>query len=332
MMAYVKTIIFINQDAFSHDIEKRKLQLIAGSTYTVSLPKEWVLKNGLKEKKDVLIYERNDKSLVISAKQIYDRELKEITLDVDEFKNITSVLFSVYYLGIEVINLTSKTEISREKKAKIRRVLSSMSGTEISYEDKKKIILKVLIDKFKVDVMQIIYRVFLLIDLSLSHMFEEIDLNEVEVNEIEIDRLYHLLAKVISLSLTDAGILESTGIKNVVLVPSYLMISKKLENLADNINSLLNYLGDKKIAFDRSIIDFIRSELERGSTYLIGKQDKIFEKFEKVSQISIKEKIKKIKDIEVSEDLNYILRHIIDIEEDIVTISFYKSLINKNQL
>ena len=32
---------------------RRRLQLIAGATYTVSLPKEWVLKNNLKEKCEV---------------------------------------------------------------------------------------------------------------------------------------------------------------------------------------------------------------------------------------------------------------------------------------
>ena len=48
-------------------MERRKIQLIAGSTYTVSLPKSWVIKNNLKEKSQISITENNDRTLVLSS-------------------------------------------------------------------------------------------------------------------------------------------------------------------------------------------------------------------------------------------------------------------------
>jgi len=56
-------------------MHRRKIQLIAGTTYSVSLPKEWVRKNNLKEKNEILFYEKNDRTLVISPYAIEGKKL-----------------------------------------------------------------------------------------------------------------------------------------------------------------------------------------------------------------------------------------------------------------
>ncbi|MBU1270447.1 MAG: AbrB/MazE/SpoVT family DNA-binding domain-containing protein, partial [Nanoarchaeota archaeon] len=113
-------------------MHKRKIQLIAGTTYTVSLPKEWVRKNNLKEKNEILLHEKNDRTLIISPHSIEGKKLNEISLNIDEYApNIDQILFAVYYLGIENITLFSKKEITKDVKVKIRKTITHMSGTEI---------------------------------------------------------------------------------------------------------------------------------------------------------------------------------------------------------
>ena len=189
-------------------MHRRKIQLIAGTTYSVSLPKEWFIKNKLKEKDELLIYEKNNRTLLLSPNSIKERKIKDISINIDEYiGNVDQILFALYYLGIENINLFSKKALTKDVKTKIRKSLVFMSGTEISYEDNKKITIKVLLDESKVTIYQILYRINLILELSISTILKEIDIEEIRINENEIDRLYHLMAKLISLSLIDSKIL-----------------------------------------------------------------------------------------------------------------------------
>ena len=231
-------------------MHRRKIQLIAGTTYSVSLPKEWVRKNNLKEKNEILFYEKNDRTLVISPYAIEGKKLNEISLDIDKYISaIDQILFAVYYLGIENISLFSKKELTKDVKSRIRKTITHMSGTEITYEDKQKITMKVLLDKSKVEIFQVLYRISLIIESSILNILEQLNINEIRINENEIDRLYHLTAKIVSLSLTDSNILYSSKIKNISLIPAYFLISKRLENIGDNINHLSEHLHKNKVKF-----------------------------------------------------------------------------------
>src|SRR3989338_4913945 len=147
-------------------MQRRKIQLIAGTTYSVSLPKDWIKKNSLKEKNELYIHEKNDRTLVISPNLVEEKRLSDISLNVDDYiLNIDQILFALYYLGIENISLFSKNGLAKDVKAKIRKTLTHMSGTEISYEDEERIVIKGLLDSSKIDITQLIYRISLIIEL-----------------------------------------------------------------------------------------------------------------------------------------------------------------------
>jgi len=315
-------------------MEKRKIQLIAGSTYTISLPKEWIKKNKLKEKNEIVIHEKNDGTLILSPSSINEKNLKEISLDVDEYSNnIDQVLFSLYYLGIETINLFSKNELKKDIKTRIRTTLENMSGTEISYEDKQKIVIKVLLDKTKISLIQILYRISLIIDSSIENLLGKYDLKEIRVNEDEIDRLYHLITKVISLSLIDTNILSTSQIKNISLIPFYFLISKKLENIGDNIKHLAVYMDKNNVKFEKEdIFSFIRKEIDRCIKHILMDFPTMFNESEKAEIENINKKISKIKDKISSDYLRDTIRYTMDIEEEIINISFYKKLISRGIL
>ncbi|MBU4266007.1 MAG: AbrB/MazE/SpoVT family DNA-binding domain-containing protein [Candidatus Altiarchaeota archaeon] len=311
--------------------------MIAGTTYSVSLPKEWVKRNNLREKNEILLFEKDDRTLVISPHSIDGGKLDNISLNIDEYAtNIDQVLFAVYYLGIENISLFSRKELTKDVKARIRKTITHMSGTEISYEDKQKITIKVLLDQSKVDIIQVFYRISLILESSISNVLEDLDINEIRINENEIDRLYHLIAKIVLLSLIDSNVLHSSKIKNVSLVPAYFLISKRLENIGDNINHLSEYLHETKVDFEnkKEILGFIKAELNRNIDYVarIPKASKVFEKINADDLRKINNSISKVEDRTIQNYLEYIIRYVVDIEEEIVNISFYNKLIHDNIL
>ena len=316
-------------------MHRRKIQLIAGTTYSVSLPKEWVLKNRLRAKSEVLLHEKNDRTLVVSPSAMEEKKLNDISLEVDEYgTNIYQVLFALYYIGVENITLFSRKELGKDTKARIRKTLTFMSGTVIGYEDKQKITIKVLLDRSKISMDQLLYRISLIIDLSMTNMLEKLDLNEIKINENEIDRYYHLIAKIVSLALIDSSVLHSSGIQHVSLIPAYFLIGKRLENIGDNINHLAEYVHQAKedLGKNKQVLDSIRSILNQSIRPIMQKFPKSFEKtgLSEIKRIHLA--IGKIKDRKIADYLKDIVRYLVDIEEEIVNISFYNKLIKDNLL
>lgn len=310
----------------------RKIQLIAGTTYTVSLPKQWVKKNNLKEKNEVSIEENSDGILYIHPKSIEENKLDEITLNIDEYMDIIDqVIFALYYLGISNITIFSKKELTKKALLKIRKNLTYMSGTEITYADKNKVSIKVLLDHTKINLPQVLYRMYLIIESSLVTLSGKLDMDELTFNEDEIDRLYHLLSKIISMSIRDPNMLRSSDINNIFATPFYFLVNKRFEDVADNIYNLSKYLKrtGMKCKLIKKLIPLIKRKMNRCVTYIIKKRAIFFKKTDQKKLNEINNIIQGIDDRICRNYFEGIVRYIIDIEEAIGNISLYNKLIKE---
>ncbi len=312
----------------------RKIQLIAGTTYSVSLPKDWVRKNGLKEKDRVSLLE-SSKGLLVSPHAATAESLDSLSLKAEDYPgNIGQVLFAVYYLGVGSITVFSEKELGKDIKKDIRRTVSYMSGAEISHEDSKKIIVSVLLDPSKLNITQLLYRVGIIIDASLVSLMKRPDMEEIAMNEDEVDRLYHLTAKLISQSLVDSGILQSSGIGNISLVPSFFLIAKKLENITDNIHDLAVHMEEAKAEFPnrKEILGFIKRELARGRKHALKGFSSIYGRTDREEIRKCYVAISRLKDRKTRGFLEDIVRYVVDIEQETINISFYHQLISDKLL
>jgi len=316
-------------------MHKRKIQLIAGTTYSISLPKEWIKKSNLKEKDELSLNEKDDGSLILTNKIAKEKKINEISLNLKDYQeNIDQVLFALYYLGIEKIEIYSKEDIPKELKAKIRKSFSHMSASEISYEDKKKIVLNIYLDKSKIDIHQIIQRVSLIIDLSIENILEGVDKKEIKLNEAEIDRLYHLASKIITQALINTNILKSSKVEHTLLIPSYFLICKKLETIGDAVNHLATHVLNTKTeaTIYEKYLTFIREEHKRIIKHILNGFPKIFDKIEDKERRKIKKEIYEIEDKLASDYLKEILRLTRDIEDELVQVSFNLKLLQENKI
>jgi len=227
---------------------ERKIQSVGTSSFSVSLPKKWVEKSNLDAKSTVFFKELNDGSLLISPAKAAEKEsLKKFSINVDDYKeNFGQIVFAAYYLGSEEIIVYSDKKLSDKVKSELRDTVSYMSGTEIVFEEEKKMHLHILLDRAKINANNIISRISLIIDSSINSCLNGPDMKEINRNEEEIDRLYHLASKIILLSLADSNTLATSGIKHRSLAVPYLLISKKLENVADSIEDLAKILKANK--------------------------------------------------------------------------------------
>lgn len=310
-------------------MERRKIQLIAGMTYSISLPKEWVLKNHLKEKDELILLEKDHKTLLITPEEIKPLIKDDIIIHIDEYKkSIDQILLSLYYQGFENIHLVSKSEMHKDIRGIIRKTLTHMSGTEIIFEDKNNIKIKVLLDKTRLDILQLFYRIVLILNSSQEALADKLNIEEIRINENEIDRLYHLSIKVITLSINEQQLLDSSKIQELSLIPSFFLISKKLENIGDSINHMSSFLLKEKISFSayKEILESLIKEITKSINHLMRRQKRNFDDLNDIELNRIKEEILKIKNKGVQVFMFEILRFTEDVQKEVINILFFSSL------
>jgi phosphate transport system protein len=307
---------------------KRKLQIVAGSTYSLSLPKEWVRKFNLEPKQELMLGEQQDGNLLVSPRDL-KMVSEKIIVSIDEYvEDLNQIILSLYYYGYNVIDFVSSREISNDVRNKIRKVLVNLSGAEIIFEDKKTISVKILFDEDRLNIFQIFYRINLIIGASIDNLINKFDWEEIKMNEDEVDRLYHFSMKIIQSSLTDRSILVSSKINNLKIIPSLFLISKKLENIADSIKKVARLVEKDSLKLKDSfeILPLIQEEINRSTLYLMGKQKKRFSKLISLEKDKIKEKIELIKSSPEKIYIERILRDLLDVQDEVVSIGFYNKL------
>jgi hypothetical protein len=180
----------------------------------------------------------------------------------------------------------------------------------------------------------LLYRISLIIENSISNIIYNLQLEEIKINEDEIDRLYHLVAKLVSLSLINTSILQSSKVNNVSTIPSYFLIGKRLENIADNVNHISDYLFSDGLSPKKfkDILEFVVSCLQRGMKYFIGNDKSVFNRTDKDIISKFSKEIHSLDDPLLVNYLDNILRYVTDIEEEIVNVSFCRKLIEEGKI
>ncbi|RME31264.1 phosphate uptake regulator PhoU [Candidatus Woesearchaeota archaeon] len=305
----------------------RKLQLIAGKTYTVSVPKQWASRHGLRASDEVHVVEQDDGSLVVSPEQVRESMPTQFTLSIDKTtRSVDEALVALYYLGAHTITMHASGEFTKELKARIRRTVTLLTGMEIAYEDRNELRIVVLLDESRVDVHQALYRISLLIEQSLAS-FDAVEPHELTMNEDETDRLYHLAVKVLSRSIENSTILSSAGVKNLYIIPSYLLIAKKLENIMDAAYDAGMLLHERRARLSLpDFVDYVKETLEASLRHLIKHKKLPYKKTRRRVYESHLRSIHRLKDRQLAMYLGLILRYLRDIEEAVFTVSFSRRM------
>lgn len=312
---------------------ERKIQKVGGSSFSVSLPKEWVKKSGLRSKSSVFFSEFPDGALMVSSgATARTKPLESFSIKLEEHvSDFYQVLFAAYYLGAEKISIFSEKEIPDSKRSKIKETLQHMSATEVVSEDSKKIVLNVLLDKSKVNANNLLSRIGLILHSSIKNCSEKMDLEEIQRNELEIDRLFNLVSKIITVSLIDSSIMHSSGIKHNFFVVPYFLISKKLENIADEIEDLALYIkkNRRKPKEIEKLLSGVQLFVKKHIVFPVTSTEPGFSLPSKEEKEKIEIEVSKLTDPEIRSTIRMIYRLLYDVQEELVNISFYNKLLKE---
>jgi len=212
-------------------MEKRKVQKTGGSTYIVSLPKQWA-QGKVKEGDEVYVSFEGDSVLISPEKKQQDK--KQVIIDYEEpIDALLRKIIAHYLVGYNVIRVRSEDVIER-KEAVESLVREKMMGLEVTGETAREIKLQNLLNYSDLPTKQTIARMDSIIkDMykdvvqSLTNGKEQV-LRDVIKRENEIDRLYLLGVRQIKGAIRDRRTREKLGIDSELLCLGYRIIIKSM--------------------------------------------------------------------------------------------------------
>ncbi|VVC04670.1 Antidote-toxin recognition MazE, bacterial antitoxin [Candidatus Burarchaeum australiense] len=173
---------------------ERKLQFTGGSSFIVSLPKDWVSKYGLRAGSVVYMATENDGSLRLSPKKI-EAGPRECVIDQAGAKNTLRRIIAAYVAGADTIVVKGKDTAEACEEARLR-----LSGLEIVEEQREKTVMRVLIHEEELNFNVLMKRLYIvsevLCNLAIRAVSKREDVKlEAQRRDNDADRLYLLIMR-----------------------------------------------------------------------------------------------------------------------------------------
>jgi len=213
-------------------MEVRKLQLIGGSSFMISLPKNWIKENTLRQG-DEIVLSVDGRHIKLSPKKTVEGDKKKVHIDKiikydDEF--LFRFILSLYLLGFDEI-VIQDTTITPRIAVKISEIVKKLNGLEITHASDERIILKCFTAS-EMDSTTLIYRMAEIVtemmdSIDNALMFRDFrEINSAIKLEEDSDRLYYLTTR------------YENKISKLSSESSDKLVAKALEEIADSLAEL----------------------------------------------------------------------------------------------
>ncbi|WP_089815085.1 phosphate signaling complex PhoU family protein [Halomicrobium zhouii] len=225
-------------------METRKVQVTGGSTYTVSLPKEWATENDVSAGSIVEFHDEAD-LLLLSPQR--DDDHVEGTLDIsglDEEHELTRAVMTMYVSGFDVIRLET-TRITPTQRRVIRDATQGLVGLEVIEETADHVVLQDLLDSSELSVHNAITRMRLvaltMLDDAVEALIEDDDelANDVIQRDDDVDRLWYMVSRVFRTVLRNPTAANEIGFPRETVF-DYQSSARQLERIADHATKIAN--------------------------------------------------------------------------------------------
>ena len=223
----------------------RKAIEMGKGTILVSLPKEWIRKNGIKKGAEFSVEELSPRKLLVSPREGAEDEQREIVIDYpgDDIGEAANDLTGAYLLGFDKIRIVGAKTITREDRAGIKAALGRLVGLEILDEDSRKISMQFLLEERAIIPETLVRRMSGLLDGMLKDVAEALVrgdgklLTLVGERDDEVDRLYFLLVRATRAAVVRPEVAARYGLSPVDLL-DYRVLASFLESIGDAVSEL----------------------------------------------------------------------------------------------
>ncbi|WP_459192190.1 PhoU domain-containing protein [Halosimplex sp. J119] len=222
-------------------METRKVQVTGGSTYTVSLPKDWATANDVSAGSVVEFHSEED-ILLLSPKSENEREEGSIDIDGLEGDQLTRAVMTMYVSGFDVINFEA-ARVTAGQRRTIREATQGLVGLEVIEETGERVVLQDLLDSSELSVHNAITRMRLVSMTMLSDavtaLLEDDDelAQDVIERDDDVDRLWYMVSRVFRTVLRNPAAATEIGFPRETVF-DYQSSARQLERIADHATKI----------------------------------------------------------------------------------------------
>jgi phosphate transport system protein len=221
-------------------VETRKVQLTGSSTFTISLPKEWAVENGI-EPGMTLSLCPDAGSLEVCADAGTDVETTVEASGADP-SELRRTIFALYAAGFETITVLFDERSSRERRRAVSETATQLAGVELLGAGQNEVRLRTLLDGEQLSLertlLQLQYDVLSMQQSTISGLTSSSDdpLRHVQ-DDGSFRRRYGVLSRHAERGLVDPAMRSSLGLSRRTLL-DYLTAGRELRSVADATLSL----------------------------------------------------------------------------------------------
>jgi phosphate uptake regulator len=218
-------------------MERRKVQVTGGSTFTVSIPKNWARENDVDAGDEVAFYPDRDSLLLLP---VGDEERTEGNLDVTglDGENLTRAVMTMYVSGFDVLALEADRITSEQRRA-IRQATQSLVGLEVLEETGDSVVIQDLLDSSELSVHNAVRRMRLIATSMLDDAVRALTENDADLAEDvierddDVDRLYFVVSRIFRSTLRSPKAARQVGVSRETAF-DYHASGRQLERIADH--------------------------------------------------------------------------------------------------
>uniref|UniRef100_A0A7C3SKJ1 AbrB/MazE/SpoVT family DNA-binding domain-containing protein n=1 Tax=Thermofilum pendens TaxID=2269 RepID=A0A7C3SKJ1_THEPE len=222
----------------------RRVQLTGGSTYIVSIPKEWANMVGIEKGSQVVLQLEPDGSIRLRPSARKPQVPLEAEVRAGEGVSRGAVIrevLSKYLLGYKSIRVRIEREDVELRKMLREVMVSKLIGAEVMHEDSRELVIQVLVNVEDIPVPDVITKMR---DAAQSMMEdpiafmkgerEDIDLEEVAARDDIVDKLYFYGLRQLYSAVRGFAGLEDIGMSRLEEILPHAMVLKNLERVSDH--------------------------------------------------------------------------------------------------
>lgn len=223
-------------------MEIRKVQITGGSSYVITLPKEWVQNQKIQKNEPLGMIVQSDGTLLVT-REISEKPIQKTKkIDVTAINDPTylfRILIGTYIAGFTTIEVYSKARLPPSIGMIVRDFTQMTIGPEVVEETDNTIVLKDLLNPMEMPFDNTLKRMFVIVKNMYLDAMNATESGNFKITEeiisrdSDVDRLHWLIARQTNIVLKNPDIARRMAL-SPYMVMNALVISRIIERIGDH--------------------------------------------------------------------------------------------------
>ncbi|RQG93023.1 phosphate uptake regulator PhoU [Natrarchaeobius halalkaliphilus] len=256
-------------------METRKVQMTGGSTYTVSLPKDWATDNDVDSGSTVELY-ADGETLLVTPRRETDHRTGTLEIELLEGEQLIQAVLTMYVGGFDIIALEAN-RITTDQRRAIRTAVQGLIGVEVVEERADRVVVQDLLDSAELSIVDAVRRMRLIATSMLEDaviaLVENDDAiaRDVIERDDDVDRLWLVVSRTFRATLRSPRASEELGVSREDCF-DYHSSARQLERIADHaakighlavkLEDIPDHVGEALLALQADSAEIIEKSMD----------------------------------------------------------------------